>query len=59
MVGDLTTKTPGVRTTWDADFVLKVTVFALIPLFTLFAAQFPDLGGTILRWMEPVQRALP
>ena len=59
VVGDLTTKTPGVRTTWDADFVLKVTVFALLPLFTLFAAQFPDIGGVILRWMEPMQRALP
>jgi len=39
--------------------VLKLTVFALLPLLTLFAAQFPDLGGVILRWLEPVQKALP
>ena len=59
IVARLTSISPGHRTTWDSGFVLKVTVFALIPLFTLFAAQFPDIGGVVLRWLEPLQNAVP
>ena len=59
IVASLTSTTPGTRSTWDGAFVLKVTVFALLPLLALFAAQFPDIGSLILRWMEPVQQALP
>ena len=59
IIASLTSTAPGLRTTWDREFVLKVALFALLPLFTLFAAQFPDIGGLILRWMEPVQSALP
>ncbi|HMC76554.1 MAG TPA: hypothetical protein VKH34_05465, partial [Vicinamibacterales bacterium] len=59
VIARLTSSRPGRRTTWDSGFVLKVAVFALIPLLTLFAAQFPDIGGVVLRWLEPVQRVLP
>jgi hypothetical protein len=59
IVASLTATTPGSRSTWDSAFVLKVTVFALLPLFALFAAQFPEIGGLLLRWIEPVQKALP
>ena len=59
IVASLTSVAAGARSTWDGAFVLKITVFALLPLFTLFAAQFPDIGGLLLRWIEPVQRALP
>ena len=59
VIARLSSPTAEAKSTWDSDFVLKVTVFALLPLFTLFAAQFPDVGGVILRWLEPVQRALP
>jgi hypothetical protein len=59
VIASLTTPAGAPKATWDTDFVLKVTLFALLPLFTLFAAQFPDLGGVILRWIEPVQKALP
>jgi hypothetical protein len=55
----LASTTPGERTTWDAEFIIKLTVFGLLPLATLFAAQFPDIGGVLLRWLEPVQKALP
>jgi len=59
IIAKLTSTRPGRRTTWDSGFVLKVAVFGLIPLLTLFAAQFPDIGGVVLRWLEPVQHALP
>jgi hypothetical protein len=41
VIASLTTPAGAPKATWDTDFVLKVTVFALLPLFTLFAAQFP------------------
>jgi hypothetical protein len=53
------TSVDGHSKTWDAAFVLKLTVFGLLPLLTLFAAQFPDIGAMVLRWLEPVQKALP
>ena len=59
IVGRLASPTPGKRATWDMEFVLKLVVFGVLPLLTLFAAQFPDIGWTILRWIEPVQKALP
>jgi len=34
-------------------------VYGLIPLAGLFATQFPNFSGTVLRWIEPVQKALP
>ena len=59
IIGRLTSSSPGVRATWDSEFVLKLAVFGLLPLLTLFAAQFPDVGGLLLRWLDPVQKALP
>ena len=59
IISRFTSTKAGERTTWDSAFVLRLTVFALLPLLTLFAAQFPDLGGWLLQWMGPVQRALP
>ena len=59
VIARLTSSTPGQRTTWDFEFVLKLVVFGLLPLLTLFATQFPDIGGTLLRWLEPVEKVLP
>ena len=59
VIARLSSPTAEAKSTWDTDFVLKITIFALLPLFTLFAAQFPDIGGVILRWIEPVQKVLP
>ncbi len=44
---------------WDTGFVLKLAIFVLVPLLTLFAAQFPDAGGVLMRWVEPVRKILP
>jgi hypothetical protein len=59
VVARLTSETPGARAKWDAEFVLKLVVFGLLPLLTLFAAQFPDAGATLLHWLEPVEKVLP
>jgi hypothetical protein len=43
------------RVTWDMDFIWKLTLYGLVPLLTLFAAQFPDVGNTLLRWLAPIK----
>jgi hypothetical protein len=59
IIGRMASGTSGVRSTWDAEFVLKIAIFGLLPLLALFTTQFPDVGGVILRWLEPVEKALP
>jgi hypothetical protein len=44
---------------WDRALITKVVVYAVIPLLTLFAAQFPSLGGTLISWLRPFQQAMP
>jgi len=50
--------TPG-QISWDASFLGRMAVYALVPLLGLFAAEFPEIGATVLKWLQPVQRALP
>jgi len=50
---------PSDQRRWDADVILKFAIFGALPLLTLFATQFPDAGSVLLRWLEPVQKALP
>jgi hypothetical protein len=35
------------------DFYLRVTMFGAAPVLTWLAYQFPEVGGTILRWIQP------
>ena len=55
----LTSDDPAKRAGWDSQFFWRVAVFALIPLLTIFAAQFPDIGGVIMKWVDPVRNILP
>ena len=59
IIGRLTSPARGEVAHWDIALILKVAMLVIVPLATLFAAQFPSLGGTILHWLEPVQKALP
>jgi len=43
------------RVTWNLAFVTKLVVYVGVPILTLFAAQFPQFGGMLLRWMTPLQ----
>jgi len=49
---------PG-KVRWDATMWSKVLLYGVIPLATIFAAQFPQIGSTILDWLSPVQKAIP
>jgi hypothetical protein len=58
VIGRIASRTPG-QISWDRDFVAKLLVYGAIPLIGLFATQFPEVGGALFRWLEPVQKALP
>ena len=47
--------TPG-EIEWNWDFVWKLLVYVVLPLLTLFATQFPNIGSSLVRLLEPVQR---
>jgi hypothetical protein len=55
----LTSPDPTQRTGWDTSFVWQVAVFALLPLLTLFTAQFPNAGQVLLKWVDPMRQLLP
>jgi hypothetical protein len=38
---------------------LRLIAYVLITLLTMFAVFFPEVGGGLLEWLQPVQRALP
>jgi hypothetical protein len=44
---------------WNWALVSKLALAVAVPLVTLFAAQFPELGGVILDWVQPMQKVLP
>ena len=45
--------------TWDLGFISKIVLWVIVPLLSLFAAQFPEVGATLLQILQPVQKALP
>jgi hypothetical protein len=58
VLSNIRSSTPG-QINWDRDFIVKLVVYGLIPVAGLFAAEFPDIGGTVLSWIQPFQKALP
>jgi hypothetical protein len=44
---------------WDAALWSRIFIYGVIPIATVFAAQFPGIGTTLLDWLTPVQKALP
>jgi hypothetical protein len=53
----LWSRTPG-RLIWSGGFVHRLAVYGAIPVVTLFAWQFPEVGGTLFAWMEPLRRVI-
>jgi hypothetical protein len=40
------------------DFYLRMASFVVLPLFTFFASQFPQIGRFFYSWLEPALQAL-
>lgn len=49
---------PG-RINWNGGFVYRIALYVGVPFLAILAAQFPELGGSLASWLEPLQKALP
>ena len=47
------------KVNWDWTVWTKVLMYGGLPIATIFAAQFPQVGGAILDWLKPVQSVIP
>jgi hypothetical protein len=50
--------TPG-RIDWSGALVKRMVFYGALPVVTLFATFFPEVGQSILAWIEPVKKVLP
>jgi hypothetical protein len=51
----LKTTTPG-RIDFNWDFMKRIGVYGVLPLLAVIAALFPEVGGTLFGWLEPIRR---
>jgi hypothetical protein len=49
---------PG-RVGWSGAFVKRMVIYGALPVVSLFATFFPEVGQTIFAWIEPVKKVLP
>jgi hypothetical protein len=49
---------PG-RIDWRGGLSLRMVVYLAIALLTVLASFFPEVGGSITRWVEPVRKVAP
>jgi hypothetical protein len=51
----LRSTTPG-RVDINWDFIKRIAVYGVLPLLAVIAALFPEVGGTLFAWLEPLRR---
>jgi hypothetical protein len=49
---------PG-RISWTGGFAFRMAGYAAVGLVTMMATFFPEVGSTLVAWLEPVRKALP
>ena len=47
--------TPG-RIDINWDFMKRIAVYGVLPLLAVITALFPEVGGTLFGWLEPLRR---
>ena len=47
--------TPG-RVDINWDFIKRIAVYGVLPLLAVIASLFPELGGTLFGWLEPLRK---
>jgi hypothetical protein len=47
--------TPG-RINFSWDFVRQVATYGLLPLIAVIASLFPEVGGSLFSWLEPLRK---
>ena len=51
----LRTTTPG-RVDINWEFIKRLAVYGVLPLLAVIAALFPEVGGTLFGWLEPLRK---
>jgi len=51
----LRTTTPG-RVDINWEFIKRIAVYGVLPLLAVIAALFPEVGGTLFGWLEPLRK---
>ena len=47
--------TPG-RLDINWDFIKRIAVYGVLPLLAVIASLFPEVGGTLFGWLEPLRK---
>jgi hypothetical protein len=47
--------TPG-RVDINWDFIKRIAVYGVLPLLAVIASLFPEVGGTLFGWLEPLRK---
>jgi len=55
IISTLRLTTPG-RIDFNWDFVRQVATYGLLPLIAIIASLFPEVGGSIFGWLEPLRK---
>ena len=51
----LRTTTPG-RVDINWDFIKRIAIYGVLPLMAVIASLFPEVGGTLFGWLEPLRK---
>jgi hypothetical protein len=51
----LRTTTPG-RIDINWDFIKRIAVYGVLPLLAVIASLFPEIGGSLFGWLEPLRK---
>ena len=51
----LKSTTPG-RVDINWDFVKRIALYGVLPLLVVIASLFPEIGGTLFGWLEPLRK---
>jgi len=51
----LRTTTPG-RVDLNWDFIRRIAVYGVLPLLAVLASLFPEIGGALFGWLEPIRK---
>jgi hypothetical protein len=44
---------PG-KTSWDRDFLIRVSIYGVVPVLSLLGAQFPETFGQLFSWVGTI-----
>jgi hypothetical protein len=55
VLSTLRSTTPG-RVDINWDFTRRIALYGVLPLLVVIASVFPEIGGTLFGWLEPLRK---